>query len=88
MTVFLGARPYDFTDEKSGNRISGVSVHFAERDLEGVTGYVSDKVSMSHDAFAQVFGDSASVTAMVMKPVKVDYNKYGKPTSVTVIQQK
>ncbi len=73
--LFLGARPFDFEDEKTGRRIQGVSVHFAENGLEGATGYISEKVSMTNEAFAEVFGDSASVASMVSKPVRVTYNK-------------
>ncbi len=85
-TLFLGARPYDFVDDKTGKQVTGVSIHIAENGMDNATGYVSSKISMSNDGFAQVFGGLAGAAGMVLKPIHITYNRFGKPESVQLVE--
>lgn len=88
MELFLGYRPFDFVDEKTGRPVKGVTVYTADAGVDGVIGYVSSKVSMKTDEFNNVFGDSASVSALIGKQVNISYNKIGKPVSVAPLANK
>lgn len=77
--LLMGARPYDFVDEATKRNISGVSVFFAEGHVNGVTGYITDKISMTTEDFNTVFGSMADFGKLLMKPVFISYNKRGKP---------
>jgi hypothetical protein len=87
MTYFLGSRAYDFTDEQTGRRITGVSVHFANSDENGAIGLIPFKATMTQEAYNKVFGtETASIAAMVAKPVQVAFNEKGKPVSIAPAQ--
>ena len=87
MEMLLGARPFDFENERK-ERIAGVSVFIADDDAEGAVGYVADKVSMSNDDFKTVFGTLAEFGKIVTKPVVISYNKRGKPVGYELVAQK
>lgn len=86
MEIFLGAREYNFQDESTKRNVAGVSVYIAENEIAGVVGYSAEKVSMSIEDFAQVFSDLKSFEKLTMKPVKIAYNKRGKPIAFELIQ--
>lgn len=87
MEMLLGARPYDFENDKK-ERIIGVSVFIADNDAEGAVGYVSDKVGMSNEDFKAVFGTLADFEKLITKPISIAYNKRGKPVGYQLITQK
>lgn len=87
MEMFLGARPYDFFNDKS-EHISGVSIHIADDAADGAVGYVAEKVSMTTEDFKAVFGTLADFGKLVTKPVVISYNKRGKPIAYELITQK
>lgn len=87
MEYILGARPYDFQNDKN-ERVTGVSVFIAEKNATGAVGYIAEKVSVSNDDFAATFGTLADFEKLVMKPVSISYSKRGKPIYVELIPQK
>jgi hypothetical protein len=86
LEIIVGARPYDFLNDK-GERIVGVTLFTAEKDVNGVVGYLGNKTAMTPEDFKGVFGDNAAFEKLVMKPVVISYNKRGKPTYVEVVTQ-
>ncbi len=86
MIYFLGARPYDFTDE-DGRKVTGVTAWFCDDEQKGAVGYTPFKASYSRERFAQIFGGENNVLAMALEPVQVDFNRYGKPDRVTVLEE-
>lgn len=87
MEMLLGARPYDFENDKK-ERITGVSVFIADDDADGAVGYVADKVSMTNEDFKAVFGTLSEFGKIVTKPVAISYNKRGKPVGYELAAQK
>lgn len=87
MEMLLGARPYDFENDKK-ERVVGVSVFIADNEADGAVGYVADKVSMTNEDFKTVFGTLAEFGKIVTKPVVISYNKRGKPVAYELVAQK
>ncbi|MVB11982.1 hypothetical protein CAFE_27110 [Caprobacter fermentans] len=87
MEMLLGARPYDFENDKK-ERITGISVFIGDNDADGAVGYIADKVSMTNEDFKTVFGSLAEFGKIVTKPVVISYNKRGKPIAYELVAQK
>lgn len=85
MVYFLGARPYDFTDD-NGQNVSGVTAWFCDDEHTNAVGFVPFKASYSKEKFATIFGSNAAVKDAVFQPVAVEFNRYGKPDKVTVLE--
>ena len=86
MVYFLGARPYDFTDD-SGRQVSGVTVWFCDDEQNNAYGFIPFKSSLSVDRFNAVFGGSKQAADMAFQPVNAVFNRYGKPEKVEVIPE-
>lgn len=64
--LILGARPYDFIDEKTGNQVAGVSLWVLPLTNEGPTnqvGLLPVKYSLSPEQFAAYVGASFPAVA-------------------------
>lgn len=64
----LGKREVNFTDDKSGNKISGKSVYYAYSDPR-VEGYATDKLFI---------GSQHTDPFICGHKYRVQYNRYGK----------
>lgn len=84
LEYLFGARPYDFMNDKN-ERITGVSVIIGEKNANGAVGYIAEKVSMTNEDFAAVFGTLAEFEKIIMKPVAISYNKRSKPVAYELI---
>jgi hypothetical protein len=51
--IVLGAKPYDFTDEETGQRKTGATVHFLvpDQDDPNSVGYIPKKTSVSMEVY-------------------------------------
>lgn len=87
MIYFLGARPYDFTDDKTGKDVSGVTAWFCDDEQTNATGFIPFKASYSREKFAEIFGGEKKVNEIVFQPVAVEFSRYGKPESVSMIPE-
>ncbi|MGT2801024.1 hypothetical protein [Streptococcus marmotae] len=55
--IILGARPYDFTDERTGKQITGVSCHvlpLTNVDPLNTSGLIPVKYSLTPEQFAEI----------------------------------
>ena len=85
MVYFLGFRPYDFKDEETNRQIKGISLHFADNETQGATGFIPYKASVNDEQFNSLFGND--VNNFLMQPVQVSFNQKGKPTSIVIVQR-
>lgn len=81
MEVFevLGYRNVDFTDERTGKRVSGITL-FLSREDKNVQGVMTEKVFIGSQRL-----EESGYLPMVGGKVRITYNKYGKPAEVVAM---
>lgn len=82
----LGVRPVEFTDEKTGDCIEGISLYIAYPD-EDVYGVVADKKFVKNDAAEKLGIDIKLLTAGINKDIDIELNPRGKLSSITICKQ-
>lgn len=90
--LILGARPYDFTDEKTGRQITGVSVYvlpMVNEDPANTVGLLPVKYSLTAQQFAEIAHYSFPASAdMEMKASisskKVTFDKFVNVKSIDI----
>lgn len=76
----VGFRGYSFDDKKTGNRLEGVTLFCMTNGVEGVTGNLTDKFSLSQKKLNDI-----GWVPVVGDRVTPYYNKYGKVDTVKVL---
>lgn len=82
MIYFLGIRAYDFKDQQTGRQISGVTVWLADDAVDGASGIIPIKTSLSQEDFNRLF--SGFDTNTPMQPVKTSFNHSGRLQHISV----
>lgn len=85
MHKILGVCPFDFTNDKTGERICGYSVHAVtdEPENEKFIGSESIKFSTNDAKLSKL--PIANVHELVGKNVELIYNRYGKVADLRII---
>lgn len=82
----LGVRPVEFTDEKTGEIIEGISMYIAYPDPD-VYGVIADKKFIRNDAAEKLGIDIKSLTEGINKDIDIELNPRGKLSSITICKQ-
>ena len=82
----LGVRPVDFTDEKTGEIIEGISMYIVYPDPD-VYGVIADKKFIRNDAAEKLGIDIKSLTDGINKDIDIELNPRGKLSSITICKQ-
>lgn len=73
--IMLGKFPYDFVDDKTGQRVQGVTCFVAEEDCARGEGYYPKKFSYKPDRL--------TYEPAIMESCGIVFNEYGKISDFT-----
>jgi len=73
----LGYRDVEFTDQKTGKVVSGISLYVSRED-DNVCGVMTDKIFIGRQRL-----EECHYVPVVGDTIRVTYNKYGKPADVS-----
>ena len=79
----LGVRPVEFTDEKTGELIEGISMYIAYPDLD-VYGLLADKKFISNSASEKLGINIEMLIKSINSDIDIELNPRGRLSSITV----